>query len=116
MPPDDPEAVALSCLHHLLGELARSGLTLAAPLTISARDDIFEARLFLAPRRSLTALPADLTDMETNIVEALAGHHMGGRDLAVAAGYRYNSHFRTVLGRLKRRGLLARDAAGYHRI
>jgi hypothetical protein len=62
-----------------------------------------------APRPSL-----DLTtDTERNIVEALAAQTLKGEDIAKKAGYPYDSHFRTVIANLKKRGILCNEGEGY---
>ncbi|MDD5326599.1 MAG: hypothetical protein PHY02_02150 [Phycisphaerae bacterium] len=55
----------------------------------------------------------DLTDTESNIVEALNKNEMTGEKLAAKAGYPYNSNFKSTLSSLRKRGILGNKAPGY---
>ncbi len=57
-----------------------------------------------------------LNQMERDILTALGDKHFTARTIASRAGYRCNSHFRTVLAGLVRRGFLSVDQDGYRRI
>jgi hypothetical protein len=54
-----------------------------------------------------------LTDTESNIIEALSTNVMTGEELAVRAGYPYNSNFKSTLSSLRKRGILGNKAPGY---
>jgi len=55
----------------------------------------------------------DLTDTESNIVEALSKDVMTGEKLAEKAGYPYNSNFKNTLSSLRKREILGNKAPGY---
>jgi hypothetical protein len=57
----------------------------------------------------------DLTDTESNILEALGDNTMHGPDLLKKAGYDNSSHYRAILSGLVKRNILDRNARGYHR-
>jgi hypothetical protein len=66
-----------------------------------------------AKSQSLNEITPDLTDTESNIVEALSKDVMTGEKLAVKAGYPHNSNFKSTLSSLRKRGILGNKAPGY---
>ncbi|MHC4664461.1 MAG: hypothetical protein ACYS9T_00715 [Planctomycetota bacterium] len=55
----------------------------------------------------------ELTDSESNIMEALSTNVLTGEQLATRAGYPYNSNFKNTLSSLRKRGILGNKAPGY---
>jgi hypothetical protein len=57
----------------------------------------------------------NLTDTESNILEALGDSTLHGPALLEKAGYDNSSHYRAILSGLVKRNILDRNACGYHR-
>lgn len=55
----------------------------------------------------------ELTDTESNIIEALGKQTIIGEVLAVKAGYPYNSNFKATLSALRKRGIIGNKSPGY---
>ena len=55
----------------------------------------------------------ELTDTESNIVEALGDAVLTGPELLKKAGYDYSSHYRTILSNLVKRRILRKTGHGY---
>ena len=58
---------------------------------------------------------AELIQIEQDILTALDDRVMSGSELARRAGYAHNSHFRSVLARLRKEKLIMRTVDGYRR-
>lgn len=59
---------------------------------------------------------AELTDTESNILEALADNVMTGPKLLKKAGYDYSSHYRGILSNLCKRNIIEKTGRGYKRV
>jgi len=59
---------------------------------------------------------SNLTDTESNILEALANKAMKGPELLKQAGYENSSHYRQILSNLVKREILGRGPKGYYAI
>jgi hypothetical protein len=68
-------------------------------------------------RESLEAKPdtGKVVQIEQDIVTALGDGAMSGSELARRAGYAHNSHFRSVLARLRKRRVIMRTVDGYRK-
>ena len=60
--------------------------------------------------------PAELTDTESNILEALDNNTLKGPVLLKRAGYDYSSHYRSILSNLVKRRILDRNVNGYYAV
>jgi hypothetical protein len=56
---------------------------------------------------------AELTDTESNIIEALGTETLRGAALLKEAGYDNSSHYRSILSNLRKRGVLGHGEKGY---
>jgi hypothetical protein len=57
----------------------------------------------------------ELNDTEKNILEAIGDGTLKGEDIAPIAGYEFDSHFKAMLARLVKRGVLGNNRPGYYR-
>lgn len=64
---------------------------------------------------SVSKKAAELTDTESNILEALGNDTLRGSALLKKAGYDNSSHYRGVLSNLVKRDILGRNDRGYFR-
>jgi hypothetical protein len=67
------------------------------------------------PSGSPDSAPDSLSEIEQDALTALGDRERTGRDLAQRAGYQFNSHFRTIMSALRRRGYVTATRTGYRR-
>ena len=111
---NDPHTVLLTALIDLQGKL--NGATVK-PITVSLANEAFTLSIRIGPPhggdevKSVGERPSG--DIVGNILEALDVDTMMAPGLAERAGYKLNSHFRTVLAKMAKAGQLCRTVDGY---
>jgi len=63
-------------------------------------------QLLVPSEQAIPKKPVDLTDTESNILEALGNKTLTGKKLLNKAGYDYSSHYKAILSSLIKRGVL----------
>jgi hypothetical protein len=101
-----------SAAYRLLADIARDNLKPTDSFATVAADG-WRVTVSIRPADDVPpVLPAEPTEPENTILEAIAGDTLSGEEIALRAGYSYD-HVRRVLPRMVRRGLLVHTSAGY---
>jgi hypothetical protein len=64
-------------------------------------------------KRRKQVKPASLTVREKNILEAIGARELSGPQIAIKAGYAYNSALRAALSGMVKRGMIRKGDFGY---